>query len=134
MGTLIPFILACGALLLFQTELQTTLSHYYHTQMGDVFVGILFAIGFFLFSYKGYEPIDDPASNIDCVYAMGVALFPTHLNVGDVNIAGYVHIFFASAFFLVLIYFSLCIFTKTKPDRKMSKRKHLRNLVYKVCG
>ena len=29
--------------------------------MGDVFVGILFAMGLFLFSYKGYERIGDVA-------------------------------------------------------------------------
>jgi hypothetical protein len=43
-------ILALGAWLLGGYGIQRSVSSYYHTNMGDVFAGILFAIGLFLFS------------------------------------------------------------------------------------
>lgn len=54
LGLSFPFLLSLGGLVLFGTELQQSVSFYYHTRMGDAFVGILCVIGFFLFSYKGY--------------------------------------------------------------------------------
>jgi hypothetical protein len=55
LGLALPFLAMVGARLLFHTGLQVSLSAYYHTGMRDVLVGILFAIGFFLGGYKGYE-------------------------------------------------------------------------------
>ena len=55
LGFLFPFVLSLGALILFQTGIQSSISSYYHTGMGDVFVGILCVIGVFLFSYKGFD-------------------------------------------------------------------------------
>ena len=40
------------------TSLQDTVSHYYYTMMGDLFVGILCAVTLFLFAYKGYDTKD----------------------------------------------------------------------------
>ncbi len=55
LGIALPFVLALGAVFCSRTEIQSSVSSYYHTSMGDVFVGILFVIGFFLLSYRGYE-------------------------------------------------------------------------------
>jgi TRAP-type C4-dicarboxylate transport system permease small subunit len=41
---------------------------------------------------------------------------------------------FATLFFLTLIYFSLCLFTKTGEKQTPSRRKLQRNIVYRVCG
>jgi hypothetical protein len=128
LGTLLPFLLALGALILFGTGIQDSVSDYYHTEMGGVFVGMLFAIGFFLLSYKGYEPADSFAGTVAWIAAVGVALCPVGTAVG------YLHYIFAALFFLTLTYFSLFLFTKTNPDGKPTRRKLQRNRIYRICG
>ncbi len=137
LGTSFPFVLALGARLFFQTGIQSSMSSYYHTGMRDVFVGTLWAIGFFLLSYKGYNCADDVVGNLGCVFAVGVALFPTTPDnpaSGDARFIGYLHLAFAASFFVTLISFSLCLFTKTDLHRSPTPRKRQRNKVYKACG
>lgn len=55
---------------------QTSMSAYYHTEMRDVFVGSLFAVGFALFIYKGFSRSEDWALNLAGLLAIGVAYFP----------------------------------------------------------
>ncbi|MFW6129019.1 MAG: DUF998 domain-containing protein [Candidatus Aminicenantaceae bacterium] len=135
LGILLPFILCLGALIFFKTGIQDSVSSYYHTDMRDVFVGMLFVIGFFLFSYKGYERTDDLAGDLGCVFAVGVALFPTTPEgESGPSLTGYIHLAFSMLFFLTLIYFSLFLFTKTDPNTAPTQRKRQRNNVYKACG
>ena len=137
LGIALPFVLSLGALILFHAGIQSSISSYYHTGMRDVFVGTLCVIGFFLLSYKGYERSDDIAGDLGCLFAVGVALFPTTPDVAaasSTRLIGYVHLAFAALFFLTLIYFSLFLFTKTGPNKSPSKRKLQRNKVYKACG
>ncbi len=132
-----PPVLIFGGLLLFRTGIQSSISGYYHTGMRDVFVGILFAIGFFLLSYRGYTPADDIAGDLACVFVICVALFPTSpgCNASAIaHIIGYIHLAFAALFFLTIIYFSLFLFTKTDPNRPPTKNKLRRNKVYRACG
>lgn len=135
LGTAYPFILALGALIFFATGIQNSISSYYHTGMQDVFVGILFVIGFFLLSYKGYDLADDIAGYVGGISAVGAALFPA--SSGDAAHAvliGRIHLVFAALFFLALIYFSLFLFTKTDPKGEPSRKKLHRNKIYKTCG
>ena len=53
LGIALPFVLLLGALIIYQTGLQTSISSYYYTGMRDVLVGTLVAYGIFLFSYTG---------------------------------------------------------------------------------
>ncbi len=139
LGTALPFLVALGAWLLFQTGLRGSLSGYYYTAMRDVFVGGLCGIGIFLFSYKGYGQADDLAGNLACLFAIGVALFPTTPDdpaAAQAFNTGLIHYLFAACFFATLSYFSLVLFTKTNPRGKppMTPRKRQRNRVYQVCG
>jgi hypothetical protein len=137
LGISLPFVVSLGALILFGTGLQSSISSYYHTGMRDVFVGTLFATGFFLLSYKGYERSDDIAGDLACLFAVGVALFPTApagATAIGTRIIGYVHLAFAALFFSTLTYFSLFLFTKTNPNKPPTNRKLQRNTVYKICG
>jgi hypothetical protein len=136
LGALLPFTLSLGALLLFGTGIQASMSSYYHTGMRDVLVGALWAIGVFLLSYRGYERQDDVAGTLACIFAVGVAVFPTSTE-GDVillNTVSILHLVFASLFFLTLAYFSLVLFTKTDPTKTPTRRKLQRNRVYRICG
>jgi len=135
LGTSLPFILFLGGWIIFKTGLQGSISYYYHTDMGDVLVGMLFAMGFFLLSYRGYERKDDLAGDLGFVFALGVALFPTTAEgAAGSHIIGYIHMAFTVLFFLTLIYFALCLFTKTDPEKAPTKRKLQRNKVYRTCG
>ena len=137
LGIAFPFVLYVGALLIFQTNIQRSISAYYHTGMRDVFVGTLWAIGFFLLSYKGYECADDIAGDLGCIFAVGVTLFPTFPNgvaSSNARFIGHIHQTFTALFFLTLIYFSLFLFTKTNPRATPTRRKLQRNKVYRVCG
>lgn len=133
----LPIVLTLGALLLFKTGIQSSISGYYYTGMRDVFVGILCAIGFFMLSYKGYELADKIAGNIGCVLAVGVALLPMTPD-GPASkierIVGTTHLILAALFFVTLIYFSLCLFTKTNPKKTPTRKKLQRNKVYRACG
>ena len=141
LGIALPFVLAIGGALLFRANLQETISDYYYTGMGDVFVGTLFAMGVFLFSYKGYGKKDNRAANIAAVCVIGTALFPTTPGLAVTSepttlaaVVGKVHIVFATLYFATLAYFSLFLFTKSDPTRPPTPRKVQRNRVYRICG
>ncbi len=137
LGMSFPVILALGAWIIGGFGIQRSVSSYYHTNMQDVFAGILFAIGLFLFSYRGYERKDNIAGDLACFFAIGVAIFPTTPDIPKPDwmpIIGILHLVFAMLLFLTLIYFSLCLFTKGKAGEEPSGRKKARNRVYRTCG
>jgi len=139
LGISLPIILALGVALLAPDEgWQPTISDYVDTVMGGTFVGILFAIGVFLYFYIGYDqdpdqprflPSDRIASNLGGLFAIAVALFPTTSSVGFVQ---GVHVVSATLLFLTLAYFALWQFTKTSGE--MTPEKLMRNRIYRVCG
>jgi hypothetical protein len=135
-GMALPFVLAVGGLLRDGTGLQRSISHYYYTGMRDVLVGSLCAMAVFLYSYR-YDRPDAVAGLVAAVSAVGVALFPTTRGdrlVSAADPVGVVHLLCAAAFFLTLAWFCLGLFTRTYPDRPPTRRKRLRNVVYRVCG
>ena len=136
LGIGLPIVVSLGALIIFQTGLQGSISGYYYTGMRNVLVGTLWATGFFLLSYKGYQPIDDILSDFACAAAVGISLFPTAPETGATHqqvIIGWFHLGFAGIFFGILIVFCLHLFTKTNST-KPTRQKLERNIVYKVCG
>ncbi|MBY0478950.1 MAG: hypothetical protein K2Q24_14985 [Chitinophagaceae bacterium] len=144
LGFVFPVVLVLGAWWLGGCNvILGSISDYYHTRMGDVFVGVICVIGLFLFTYRGPDKADSIASNLACIFAMGIAFFPTDIKelhettsclICKVDTFKFVHNIFAAAFFLVLTYFSLCLFTKTAKDDPPTAQKLKRNFVYKVCG
>jgi hypothetical protein len=132
LGMMLPVVLAAGCFIVGHCRgLEPSISDYYGTAMRDVFVGLLFAIGLFLFSYRGFDAKDNRAGNLACGFAVGVALFPTTSATPWVHNA---HYLFAAGLFLTLSYFSLFLFTKTGGDVPPTAEKKKRNRVYLVCG
>jgi len=134
-GMALPFVLAIGRAILDQPVLQPTVSDYYYTVMGDVFVGSLCAIGVFMMSYRGYDWKDRAAGRSSCLFAIGAALFPTAgENPTDTAQAiGIVHFACAAGLFLTLAVFCK-LFRKSKQDQPPTPQKLQRNLIYAVCG
>lgn len=136
-GCALPFVLAFGKILFQGPGLQESISGYYYTDLRDVFVGSLCAIGVFLMSCRGYDRRDEIAGRFACVFAIGVTLFPTTPYVGATSqdkLIGALHLSLAALLFLTLAYFSLAQFTKTGPDKDPTRQKRQRNIVYRVCG
>ena len=136
-GVALPFALIIGKLLLQGPGIQSSISSYYYTDMRDVFVGSLCAIGIFLMSCRGYDWRDELAGRLACLFAVGVALLPTTPDIGATSedaIIGKVHLAFAALLFLTLAYFCLALFTETKSDQTPTPQKLRRNTVYRVCG
>ncbi len=140
LGMALPVILVIGGLIFTSnSEIENTISDYYDTIMVGVFVGVLFAIATFMFSYLGYEmpnrgrfeATDNIAGNLAALFAVLVALFPTTHSVQWVR---GVHLASALLFFMTLAYFSIHLFTKTTPGETAQGRKADRNRIYRVCG
>ncbi len=137
LGLALPFVLALGKVLIQGPGIERSMSAYYYTSMGNVFVGTLCAIGVFLFSYRGYERVDDLAGKVACLFAVGTALLPTAPLTEPTHwerVIGGVHYALAAGFFLVLAYFSLVLFRKSDPRKTPTRMKRWRNKVYAICG
>jgi hypothetical protein len=135
-GCYLPFALIFGKLFLQSRGLENSISSYYYTTMGDVFVGSMCAIGIFLMSCRGYDRRDAIAGHLACVFAVGVALFPTTPETDATfrtKVIGGVHLSCATLLFLTLAYFCLKLFTQTSKERP-TRRKLQRNKVYTACG
>lgn len=141
LGFLLPFFLIFGGMVA-DTTPQPSLSDYYHTIQRDIFVGVLFAIGIFLFSYKGYPRTrdeffsDDWITSIAGAAAFGVALFPNENPAQLVSSPWHVlfglyptavlHYVSAFIFLLSLAYICLVKFTRgANPTRAR---------IYVICG
>jgi hypothetical protein len=136
-GIALPFVLAFGNILLHGLRIEDSISSYYYTEMRNIFVGSLCAIGVFLMSYRGYDRRDAIAGNLAFVFAIAVACIPTTplpVATADQKLIGGVHLTFAALLFLTLAYFSLMLFTETDPHKTPTRQKLQRNAVYRVSG
>jgi hypothetical protein len=145
-GVALPFVLPFGQILLHALGIQSSLhspviensvSYYYHTDLRNIFVGSMCAIGVFLMSYRGYDRRDAIAGRFAFVCALGVAFFPTSplpVATADQKLIGGIHLTFAALLFLTLAYFSIKLFTETDPNKTPTRQKLQRNVVYRVSG
>jgi hypothetical protein len=142
LGIFLPAILLVGTIFIGKcTQIQDSISHYYYTIMGDVFVGILCMVAIFLISYRGYDKIDNIASNLAGVFAMIVAFFATtNLNEVECSVRflsnsswrELTHYIAAALFFITLAFMSYFLFTKSRGPK--TDEKVLRNKIYRSCG
>jgi hypothetical protein len=117
-GTLLPVILPVGVAICSQPQ-PGSVSGYYYTDLRNVFVGALCALGVFLWAYDGYDDVDRWITNIAGLCAIGVAFCPTKPTVCTAGaracpastvpvlstsqqVVGDVHVFFAMATFIML--------------------------------
>lgn len=106
-------------------------------------VAVLTPASIVLMTYEGYDFKDNLVTTLSGIFGLGIVLFPCHVNwVADdaavgffqipVGISDILHVICAAAFFFLLAYNSFALFTKS--GGQMTRRKQLRNRIYKVCG
>ncbi len=95
LALLFPVLLWAVGEAVYDIELQSSMSHYYYAAwpppgaiveaypMRVWFVGFLFAIGAFLYLYKGFTQRENIALNLAGLFAAGVALFPMDIECMD---------------------------------------------------
>lgn len=133
LGILIPWVtILTDFIFTGSFHLEFSMSDYYDNGVsGDFFVGTLFMLASFLFTYKGYEIIDSIAASFGAFCAMGVAVFPT---TSDLQIVHNLHYVFFSLLFITFIYFSIYLFRKGDSREMITKQRKMRNRVYLSCG
>ena len=144
LGILLPVLVVIGGGLAPGHEIRDSISDYYYSNMRDLFVGLLCMVGVFLYSYKGYDRVDDLLTGLSGLLAVGVALFPTRsgeqipVAVGIFQlsdfVSSFVHYACAVLLFILLASISTFLFTKTADLQTMTKQKKARNHVYRICG
>lgn len=133
--------------------MEHSISEYYYTKNGDLFVVLLSVIGVFLLTYKGYDRFWERTLTLVAGFCgVGIAFFPTATTMGNSlsihkirqevpQFFGLVqwHFIFAALFFISLALISLYYFRKTNVNdlqstERKKKQKAKRNIVYKICG
>lgn len=151
LGISLPLLLVGLSLIsFFETPVQPSISHYYYTNLREIFTGTLCATGLFLIRYKGNgNPSiwknDNILTNISGIMALGVALIPTNPDDFKAKIytlipstekwLGYLHYGFGAVFFLILALLAINVFTIGQLNETRSPKSILNeNNIYKVCG
>lgn len=122
--------------------LAPSVSDFFHTLSRDIYVGVLFSIGIFLFVYEGYDrqPGETLADNWIATVAgasvIGVAIFPNESPTGDVasltqhllgiDLSPAFHYSSAFIFFYCMGHFCMFRFSKTRDPK--------RRKLYRTCG
>lgn len=119
-GILLPLALAIG-----HWGLMPSISQFYYTDVRNILVGALSAVGTFMFFYVGYDKTDSWVSNFLAIFAIGIAFFPCE---GWTRIY---HLMSAVSFFTLIGYFSIFRFTKGTSNTFM---KNIRNKLYISLG
>lgn len=126
--------------------IQPSISHYFYTSSGDIFVVILCIIGVFLFTHQGYNKWDKFCNTIAGLAAICIAFNPTksikpvdgiskHTHLYEVpEIFNFeLHFIFALTFFISIAFITLFLFTKSKNNNP-SPQKIKRNRLYYISG
>jgi hypothetical protein len=109
-------------------------AYYYSPSMRDTFVGVLVAIGVFLYLYKGFSRQENWALNLAGALAIGIAMVPTSPCCAGHGTTVTPHGIFAALFFLTIAYVCLCRASDTLSlVRDTRKAKRLR-AIYRVLG
>lgn len=138
LGLFLPLILAVGN----GFDIKPSISHFYYTDMGVVFTGVLWVFGLQLFSYKGYKENkvgDNLLTNLAGILIIVVSVIPTSCLPGEciaVNahsnpVLNKIHLFSAGMFFVLMGWMSYFRFTQGLGTSARQKRL---KVIYKVCG
>lgn len=136
-GVALPFVLIGGVALL-SGQLLSSISASYHSDLRNVFVGGMCAVGVFLILYRGIGLWENLATNVAGAAGILLALFPTrpaNAPTDAQKIIGGFHIGFSVVFFVLLGVICFFLFPRPEPGSLDDPaRKQLRNRIYRTCG
>jgi hypothetical protein len=132
-----PVLLAGGAWIGWHVPLQDSMSAYYYAGNGavrDWFVGVLVAIGAFLYLYKGFSPAENYALNLAGIFAVGIAVVPMQWACRPACSPVSVHGVCAVLFFLCIAY--VCLFRASDTLALLSDPRKIRHYhrTYRTLG
>lgn len=140
LGMLLPWMVALICL----SWVESISCTYYSLYAVGTFMVILGSASMLLISYKGYDNIDDTTSTIAGIFGLLICLFPmTYVDEPSIttgilhlpsNVSNIFHCVSAFGFFGVLAFMSFFLFTKTDNKDSMTKKKKIKNIIYRVCG
>lgn len=148
LGIFLPIILVLLSLFkFFGTSIQPSISHYYFSNLREIFTGILCAVGLFLICYKGNGnkviwKNDNLLTNLAGFMAIGVAFIPTDpigssctqctlVSIGLKEL----HYGFAAVLFLTFAFLSIHVFTIGQEQNKEIPISVMNeNNIYRFCG
>ncbi len=103
------------------------------------FMIILGSAGILLFTYKGYDIVDNILNTAAGIFGWGICLFPCAARSGNIGTfqipaptSDIIHMISAIGFFGILAYNSLFQFTKGVAEPTPHKKK--RNVIFRICG
>ena len=128
---LIALTLPCIVTIVSDTEL-TSISESYYTNARDLFVGMLFIVGAFLWAYNGHTTTQAISSKLASISAVTIALFPTFENECGTNLDSNIHAIAAVILFSILSYFCFVYFRENTKGK--GGKKGLRSKIYYFCG
>ncbi len=148
LGIFLPIILVLLSLFkFFGTSIQPSISHYYFSNLREIFTGTLCAVGLFLICYKGNGnkviwKNDNLLTNLAGFMAIGVAFIPTdpigsscsQCTLIAVDLKG-LHYGFAAVLFLTFAFLSINVFTiGQEPNKEIPVSIVNENNIYRFCG
>jgi len=141
-GILLPY--ACILASSWQNApVLNSIGAYYYSNIRDIFIGLLLGTSLALFMYKGYELRDQIIASASSIAVLGFAIFPSPSPVEPLPAVGmfqleppYADLLHSASFFLFFLlsgYNSYFVFTLGERA-SLTKRKIVRNRVYRACG
>lgn len=146
LGMLLPWISLFGAFVVdcvnplgskFWVELSISATYY----VTPALAGILTAASIVLMCYDGYDLQDNLVTTLSGIFGVCIVLFPCKCSVTPdytgffqlpTSVSNIIHCTSAVIFFCLLAYNSLFLFTK--HGEKMTEKKRIRNILYRICG
>ena len=136
LAIVLPVLLWLLGNILAKLPLQGSMSAYYHAGglVRDVFVGFLFAIGFFLILYKGFTGFENWALNLAGGLLLVVATAPMPWGCGDHCPKVTLHGTAAVLFFLCIAYVSIFRSSDTLGLMKDPRKAGIYKMAYRILG
>lgn len=146
LGMILPWLSLFGAFLVncftplgesFWSDLSISATYY----VTPALVGVLTAASVVLICYDGYDLQDNLVTTLSGVFGICIVLFPCKCSLTPsytgffqlpASLSSKIHCASAVVFFCLLAYNSLFLFTKN--DGKMTDKKKVRNISYRICG
>lgn len=134
-----------------EESLKSSISHFYYTAAGPLFIGILVTVSIFLFCYQGYtfDPTRDRSKWLSdrrvtflaALFALVIVVFPTGEStyISDnififtaTGMIGTLHYIFAALFFLMISVLCLVNFRRKETPENFGRDPH--DAVCLICG